>query len=237
MFVSDMTEVGVQVQPVYMEDGDFAPCWSPANDDVSIRIGVAEGLEAWTLRAAQNAGYIVTFAHSTAGGSGYLRDIVPARFFFSEAVTPSTIDHLRDVALCRVKTRLFDYFDEVEVTRCPDEKFSDAMCWRIWVSGHTSHTTGFRPSVFENKIDDRFWVSEKTEVWLGYFADQTSSAVQIGTVVLGSKYARLPVSMRPGSSDYHYIDDFYPNIDPYDIDDLLNNSLSDILSSGSSECR
>jgi hypothetical protein len=98
-------------------------CSSSAGVEVPI------GLEAWTRSLLARLGYQADYDYGTSGGSGPIEDTArDSSWFFSEAITPGSINRLGSEVFCKIKARLKPYYAEIEDNVCGKEGFKTGLC-------------------------------------------------------------------------------------------------------------
>jgi hypothetical protein len=199
-------------------------------------IEVPAGLEAWTLNLLVKLGYRVGYNHGTAGGSGPIEDApIEPDSVFAEALTAGSLDRVSRVTFCRIKSRLSDYFPEIEVTKCGDAGFKNGLCRFFWIGGHISKSPGFHS--LARIIGGRYWISAKVAIDIGNFTNiipndgrHRDGMVIIRVTTMRSVYALMPPDRKPEPDRYHPIENDIPNLDVDDLDTRIALEVQSILS-------
>jgi hypothetical protein len=232
--IDDMVRIarsrGVQLRPM----GEDRSCDNDYRDARAIE--VPNGLESWTLTLLRRMGYHVGYSYGTAGGSGPIEDDPqPASKLISEPLTPESLPRVSSITYCKIKSRLSDYFSDIELSQCGDIGFKNGMCRFFWLGGHITNSKGF--SSLERTIGRGYWISTKVAIDIGTFnfaRENDGSSLDrmalLRVTTLHSVYALMPSYRRPEPSRYHPIEDDIPNLDTDQLDTAIARRVLEILS-------
>jgi hypothetical protein len=204
-----------------------------------VALEIPSGLEGWTLDRLRAQGFTARYMFGTAGGGLDSRARLDPKILFDRQPTPANLRDANASAVCKLRTRLSQYFEDVSTFHpCPTNMEPNELCWRMWLGGHTSNSRGFNGSEFR-MIGPKYWVSAKVDLWIGLFTnydpgsgDNLGWRMKLIVATLSSAYARFPASARPTGNDYQPISYYEPRVDADALDAETASRVADILAVG-----
>lgn len=204
---------------------------------------VPAGLEHWTVKTLRQLGYTAKHAAATAGGGGENKSRVERSYVFDGDVNPQNYQEVIGNIDCKLKTRFSSYFQDVNIqNKCKSDIDERELCWNIWVGGHLATSKGLRDDDLRKQVPSKYWFSSRIEIFIGDFYDYPEAngaqKARIDFFVLSTRFARSPPDEVPDGSRYQTIDQFEPQLDVDEVDDLVGWAIrQNVVRAGPLECR
>jgi hypothetical protein len=179
-------------------------------------LGVPDGLEAWTAETLQAGGLSFTYATAASAGSQLLRFALEPEDLLSTPLTAQSLKRVKQDIECKIRTRLREHFETVEVGRCTGVTYSDGFCWTVAVSDHTRRSKAFTSAKPGNLISDDYWFRATIGIWMGYYPHRSTNSskmepqLYVHTSVYSTDFAQLPPESTPEPEQYRDITHYHP---------------------------
>ncbi len=198
-------------------------------------LGVPDGLEWWTAETLQAGDLSFTYGTTAPAGSQLFRFTLKPEDLFSTPLTAQSLKRSKKDIECKIRTRLREYFDTVNVGLCTGVRFSDGFCWTVTVSDHTQRSKAFIHLKPNNLSSGNFWFRATMGIWMGYYPHRFTDSSKVGpqvyvhTSVYSSDFAQLPPESSPEPEQYHHITHYYPRVSVDALDKTLTERAAEIL--------
>lgn len=226
--LSKLKSLGVDAKLLDLEE---IPC------STKHAISFPDGIERWVREQLNHLGIETTNPQYASAGSAIFRADLETLDILSDVPDPQNLSSLRLELDCKIKSRLSKSLIRIASSSC--EGGAGGLCYEYQLIGHTGASDLFNPSSFNRMVDDKFWFRIKASFLFGDHGDDGSGRKTMTAiaVVQETRLSRQPLSSgEPESGNYMYLNQFYPDRDNGELDDLGNNILAKSVFSRQNTC-